>query len=71
MKILGRLYVNGKLVYYTHTANTLQLVSLKKGDLIDIVNLTHKTADEAEIDHAGIYHFGIKKDGTVFLIRGW
>lgn len=68
---LGRLYINGEHIMSVATDKHLKLVSLKKGDLVDIINVTSKTAGEAEITEAGIYHFGIKKDGTVFLIRGW
>lgn len=71
MRIIGKLYVNGELKFQVFNDKTLKLVSLKKGDLIDIINETCRTFDETEIIEAGFYHFGIKKDGTVFLIRGW
>lgn len=71
MRVMGKLYINGKLTAQVFNDKTLRLVSLKKGDLIDIVNETYRTFDETEISDAGFYHFGIKNDGTVFLIRGW
>lgn len=71
VKIMGKLYINGQLKLSAFNDKTLQLIALKKGDLVDIVNETSRTFDDTEVHEAGMYHFGIKKDGTVFLIRGW
>lgn len=71
VKIIGKLYVNGLLTLSVFNDKTLKLISLKKGDLIDVVNETYRTFDDTEVAEGGIYHFGIKKDGTVFIIRGW
>ena len=71
MKLVGKLYINGKWTHTVVSDKHLQLVSLKAGDLVDVINETGRTCDDAEIKEAGIYHFGLKQDGTVFLIRGW
>lgn len=71
MKVIGKLYINGRLSQTIYTDKVLRVVSLKKFDLVDIINETGRTSDELLIEEPGLYHFGIKKDGTVFLIKGW